>query len=207
MEKLDLTRHYKAWYTARAQPELIDAEEAHFISISGKGDPSSSGFADDIQALYATAYALKFAAKAEGKDYTVAKLEGLWSFDEERYGHLSMTEAPVKIPRSEWNYRMLIRLPEFVNSDRVSRTAQEVVARKQLPRAADVHYFTLPATKAVQMLHKGPFATEPESLQLIQAFIQSRGFQRNGLHHEIYLSDFNRTAPEKLRTILREPVR
>lgn len=114
MEKLDLTRLYKNYYSAKPTPAIVDIEEAKFLSVTGKGDPSEKMFADKIEALYTTAYAIKFISKSSGKDFVVARLEGLWWFDEQKFA---------------------------------------------------------------------------------------------GLHHEIYLSDFRKTAPDKLKTILREPVK
>lgn len=206
MEKTDLSKQFKSYYSAKAQPELVEIESAHFLSIEGKGDPSGTAFTDTLQALYSTVYTLKFACKARGNDFVVAKLEGLWDFDQERYPGLSVTEAPKQVPRSEWNYRMLIRLPEFVTEDDVRDAVETVLTKKKLERAAAITLHTIPAHTAVQALHTGPFETEPETLLRIQAFSQEHKLVKNGQHHEIYLSDFTRTAPEKLRTILREPV-
>lgn len=207
MEKLDLTKKFKSYYTAKAKPELIELGLVSYLSILGKGDPSAPAFADRIQALYATAYVLKFAYKAQGKDFTVAKLEGLWWYDQARFAGISMNDAPTAIPRSEWEYRLLIRLPEFVEQEAVVEAISKVVADKGIVLADSVSYFELQEGKCVQLLHVGPFDREPESLQVIDAYCRDHGLQQNGLHHEIYLSDFRKTAPEKLKTILREPVR
>lgn len=207
MEKLDLTKVYKAYYTASSQPELINIAAASFLSITGTGDPSGQQYAEKLQALYSVAYAIKFAYKALDKDFTVAKLEGLWSFDENKYAHLSMTEASVKVPRAEWNYRTMIRMPEFVTAEQVDIAIQQVLNKKQILLVKEITLFQMTEGKSVQMLHTGPFANEPETLQKMMEFIQLHGLEKNGLHHEIYLSDFRKTAPEKLRTILREPVK
>lgn len=90
MEKLDLAQKYKRYYTAANKPEVIEIEDARFLSVKGKGDPSGEGFTEKIKALYSTAYTLKFLYKAKGKDFVVAKLEGLWWFDEQSYGALSL---------------------------------------------------------------------------------------------------------------------
>lgn len=100
MEKIDLTKQYKAYYTAKLQPELVEVAPAQFLSITGKGDPSSTTFAEDIQALYTTAYALKFHYKSREKDFVVAKLEGLWWYDEQVYQNFSLEQAPLQVPRS-----------------------------------------------------------------------------------------------------------
>ncbi|WP_316819314.1 GyrI-like domain-containing protein [Pedobacter nyackensis] len=207
MEKFDLTKHYKSYYTAKAKPEILDIEATGYLSISGSGDPSGPLYAEHLQALYSVAYGLKFQYKAKGKDFTVAKLEGLWDFDEAKYGLIVMEEAPLKIPRSEWHYRLLIRLPDFVTAEAVEQAKLKLKLKKNIPHLQDVVTFDLPARKVVQMLHVGPFDREPETLAVMKTFINEHKFGKAGLHHEIYLSDYRKTAPEKLKTILREPVR
>ncbi|RQO30630.1 hypothetical protein DBR32_07805 [Taibaiella sp. KBW10] len=206
MEKLDLSKEYKPYYTAKTQPEIKTFEKVFYLSIPGQGDPSSAAFAADIQALYTTAYALKFKYKAEGRDYVVAKLEGLWWYDEEQYPNLSIKDTAI-VPRSEWRYRLLLRLPDYVDGAFVEQMKHGLAAEKANPRIIDVAYFTLTEGKCVQMMHIGPFDKEPEILAIMKGFMDAENLGRNGLHHEIYLSDFRKTAPEKLKTILREPVR
>jgi hypothetical protein len=207
MAKLDLTKQHKAYYNAKKKPELLTIEKAQFLSITGKGDPSEKAYSDKIQALYSTAYAVKFFCKALDKDFVVAKLQGLWNFDEEKYKNLSIEEAPVKVPRSVWSYRMMIRMPDFVTKEQVKSAIQTVITKKQIQLATDIEFYEMEEGKVVQMLHVGAFANEPETLKQIQEFITENNLQRNGLHHEIYLSDFNKTSPDKLKTILREPVK
>lgn len=207
MEKTDLLKQFKAYYSARQQPHILDLDEVHYISICGKGDPSGAGFSEHVQALYASAYVLKFMCKASGRDFAVAKLEGLWDFDEKKHSRISMSDAPLKIPRSEWNYRLMIRLPDYVNQEMVKQATEIAIEKKQLAQAKHVEYFILKEGKVVQMLHTGPFSDEPETLLKMQVFIEQHKFSKNGTHHEIYLSDFRKTPPEKLRTILREPVK
>ncbi|MBC7554152.1 MAG: GyrI-like domain-containing protein [Taibaiella sp.] len=206
MEKLNLSKLYKAYYTAKTQPELVETEQAQYLSITGQGDPSGEDFASNVGALYAVAYTIKFMCKAEDKDFVVAKLEGLWWFDEALYANLSIAETQAKVPRGQWSYRLLIRMPEYVTDVQVKAAARAVLQKKGIALAGETELFMMPAGKAVQMLHTGPYANEPETLALIKAFSDDHGFKRNGPHHEIYLSDVNKTAPEKLRTILREPV-
>ncbi len=207
MEKLDLGKQYKAYYTATTKPALVQIEAAKFLSIVGKGDPSGPEYTSTLQALYATAYGVKFRYKAQKQDFVVAKLEGQWWYNEAQYKGVAMDNAPTLIPRSEWYYRMLIRLPEYVTPEVVQNISNEVATKKQIALAKQVHLYEMQEGKCVQMLHIGPFDKESETLQQIMAFSKSNKLERNGLHHEIYLSDFNKTAPEKLRTILREPVK
>lgn len=207
MEKLDLGKLYKSYYTATAKPALVEIEAAKYLSIAGKGDPSSSVYADTLQALYSMAYGIKFWYKVQKQDFVVAKLEGLWWFDEARYKDIPMADSPTEIPRSEWHYRMLIRLPAYVTAAIIQQVSDEVATKKQIPLAKKVELYEMEEGKCIQMLHIGPFDKEPESLKQIMQFSQTHQLERNGLHHEIYLSDFRKTAPEKLKTILREPVK
>lgn len=206
MRKLDLTKIYKSYYTAKTKPELVEFGEARYLAIRGKGDPSEKPFAERIETLYPIAYTLKFLYKERGKDFVVPKLEGQWWYDERKYSGRTITNA-VEIPRSEWEYRLLIRMPDFITRNDFDQALALASAKKKLPLAGDVAFFEMEEGRCVQMLHVGPFSTEIESLKVIDAFSRAHNLAKNGLHHEIYLSDFRKTAPEKLRTILREPVK
>lgn len=207
MEKLDLTKKYRNYYSAKAEPELVELASANYISIKGVGDPSGEEFGRKIQALYPVAYKIKFACKAEGNDFVVPKLEGLWRFDLSKYPEISMEEAPKKIPRNEWSYRLLIRMPDFVKLFSLEVAINDVDQKEAIPHLDEIEFFTMTEGKCVQILHVGSFETEPESLLKLQKFMQANKLEHNGEHHEIYLSDFRKTALEKLKTILREPVK
>lgn len=207
MEKLDLAKKYRSYYTAKTTPAFITLEQAQYLSITGTGDPNGKEFSDKLQALYPVAYTLKFQCKAKDKDFVVAKLEGLWWFDEEKFGVLTIDTAPQKVPRSDWNWRLLIRIPDYVQSGDVNNAIEAAFNKQQATLVREVELFTMTEGKSVQALHVGPFDKEPETLQKIANFTKEHNLQRNGLHHEIYLSDFRKTAPDKLRTILREPVK
>lgn len=207
MEKTDLTKLFKAYYSAKTYPEVVQVEAANFLAISGQGDPSGPDFALSLQALYSTAYTLKFTCKDVGQDFVIPKLEGLWWFDEQKYGHFSPQEAPQQVPRDAWEFTLMIRLPEFINPTMVAAAIDSNFRKRGLPLIKRVHFKQLQEGKCVQMLHVGPFDTEPASLKLIFEFCQKHQLVKNGLHHEIYLSDFRKTAPHLLKTILREPVR
>jgi len=204
--KTDLSKTHKSWYQAKLYPELVQFAPAHYLSIEGKGDPSGLDYANDLQALYSVAYALKFIYKAMQQDFVVAKLEGQWSFDEKKFGSPTLANAPLEIPRSEWNYRSLIRLPEFVDGAFISQAIEKVKTKRVIPGLDKIRLYELPESLYLQILHTGPFSKEPESLQKLATVIQEKKLGRNGLHHEVYLSDFRKTNPEKLKTILREPV-
>ncbi|HEY0740648.1 MAG TPA: GyrI-like domain-containing protein [Chryseosolibacter sp.] len=207
MTKLDLTKQDKQYYTATVKPHLVEIGEVHYLSITGKGDPSGREFAEKIEALYPVAYAIKFDFKSRGRDFVVPKLEGLWWFDEKKFSGLSMTQSPVEVPRSEWEYRLMIRLPDFVSRIDFERAVESTLQKKDNRLFHTLEYFTLHEGRCIQILHVGPFSTEPKTLETIRKFSEENDLSRNGLHHEIYLSDFRKTAGEKLKTILREPVK
>ena len=207
MSKLDLTKTDKIYYKAKTSPEILHIEKTNYVSITGKGDPSGKEFSEKIQTLYGTAYILKFMLKAVNNDFVVPKLEALWSFDTEKYAAISMDEAPLKIPRSEWNYRIMIRMPDFVTKKQTEEVINTAINKKQIELAKSIEFYEMAEGKVIQILHIGPFEDEPQTLKKIQEFSIENNLQQNGLHHEIYLSDFRKTAPEKLKTLLREPVK
>lgn len=207
MEKLDLAKTFKTYYSAKTVPAFIEVEPAGFLAIEGRGNPDGEDFAASIEALYSVAYAVKFMCKALERDFVVPKLEGLWWFDETKYENVTPAEAPKLVPRDAWRYKLLLRMPAFVTAEQVKQAITTVQEKKQLTKVANVHLFKMNEGKCVQMLHVGPFSTEPVTLAELMSFINANGLQKNGLHHEIYLSDFRKTPAEKLRTILREPVK
>jgi len=222
MQKLDLAKLHKDYFSAKTNPGIVEIGPAVFLSLAGQGDPSGKAFTQAIQALYATAYTIKFECKSMGnspdrapgnsnkepsapRDFVVSKLQGQWWFDEKKFGGFSFSEAPLKVPRDQWEYRLLIRVPEFVTNEMTEDAIDSVISKKHIQEAGKVQLFSMTEGKCVQMLHVGPFPEEPRTLQRISDFMTERNMVRNGLHHEIYLSDFRKTPPEKLRTILREP--
>ena len=207
MKKTDLTKLYKSYYSANPEPKIVEFEPAKYISIRGKGDPSEEVFLGSLQAIYSVVYTLKFTLKAGGEDFVVPKLEGLWWFDETKYGNISIEEAPTKVKRSEWEYNLLIQLPEFVTKEMTNRAIDSASEKKKSEKIKEVSFFEMHEGKCVQMLHTGPFDTESVSLKIINDYCKKNQLQKNGLHHEIYLSDFRRTSPEQLKTILREPIK
>jgi hypothetical protein len=207
MNKIDLFKTCKAYYNAAHEPELVTIEPATYLSIEGKGDPSGKEFAAHIEALYQTAYTLKFACKARKQDFVVAKLEAQWWFDEKKFGRPSMDEAPRLVPRDEWMFRLLIRMPDFITEETLVQSIETAVAKKKNNLLRNVKLMGLEEGRCVQILHVGPFDREPESLKKLMIFTEQHVLEKNGLHHEIYLSDFRKTPYERLNTILREPVK
>jgi len=207
MDKLDFSKQYPDYYSAKTTPSLLEIGATHYLSISGKGDPSGPEFKAHIEALYPVAYTLKFMGKAIQKDFIVPKLEGLWWFDENKFRHISGADAPTNIPRAEWSYRLLIRLPEWVKQKDLETAKQEAALKKPELDISTIDFFEMQEGLSLQILHKGAFDQEPESLLLMHHFMEEQHLERNGYHHEIYLSDFRKTAADKLKTILRQPVK
>lgn len=207
MNKLDLTKMYRTYYRATEKPQVLVFDAVDYVAILGKGDPDNESFSKTVEALYSVVYAIKFNCKAQDKDFVVPKLEGLWWYDMDKYPDKGMSDAMVEVPRNEWEYRLLIRLPDYVDEVLLNKVKREVIEKKEIKLVEEVHFFTLQEGKCVQMLHVGAFSDELRSLEQIVAFCNQERLLRNGLHHEIYLSDFRRVPSERLKTILREPVK
>lgn len=199
MLKTDLTKVHKELYTAKSQPALIFVPAGHYVAITGKGDPDGPVFAESTQALYTAAYSVKNAYKQAGQDFTVSKLEGTWWVEQEGY--------PRDVPREEWHWQLLIRMPDYVTSTIVQHALKTAFQKKQLPLLQKVSLVTLAEGRSVQILHTGPYSEEPATLKVMEHFIKEEGLVYNGRHHEIYLSDPRKTAPAKMKTILRQPVK
>lgn len=189
-------------YRATMTPRLVSVPALSFLSVDGHGDPNTNPtYADAAQALYSMSYAAKFAIrKASGQNAKVSPLEGLWWADDPstfQTGH-----------KSDWDWTMMIRQPDLVTNDLIQRLAAEVAAKKSLPRLRDLRLVCFEEGLAAQVLHVGPYASEAPTIERLHAYLRDQGFVFDGLshkHHEIYLGDPRRTAPEKLRTIIRQP--
>lgn len=204
--KLDLTKTEKPYYTAPSVPQRITVPAAKFLSISGKGDPNGEAFAAATQALYTAAYSVKAIYKQQQQDFTVCKLEGLWWVDENRWkvdGH----HSALQVPREEWQWQLLIRIPAFVTAENAQQAIQTAFVKKQLPLLKGVTMISYDEGDCIQVMHTGPYSTEPVTLQLMEDFMAKHQLKWNGKHHEIYLSDPRKAAPEKMKTILRQPVK
>ncbi|EQD49569.1 hypothetical protein B1B_11569, partial [mine drainage metagenome] len=136
--------------------------------------------------------------KRQSKDFAVPKLEGLWWVDGER--------PATAVPRAEWRWRLMIRLPLLVDAAMVEAAKKAVAQKKGLTRAGDVAFIALCEGRCVQVMHLGPYADEPATITAMHDFMAGNELEARGMHHEIYLSDPRRTAPEKMKTILRQPV-
>jgi len=178
---------------AKREPELLDVPERLFLMVDGKGDPNGSEeFPGAVSALYSLSYGLKYLVKRElGVDTSVGTLEGLWWVED---GDFSLED------RSGWRWTAMIEQPEEATPERIESLARDrgVAEPPRLERFAE--------GRTAQILHVGPFADEGPTIERLHTFIRDQGLRPTGRHHEIYLSDARRTAPERLRTILRQPV-
>jgi len=196
MTKIDLTKEYKSLYSAKKEPHLIDVPPANFLMIDGRGAPSSEIYVEKVGALYPLAYKVKFLCKEKEQDFVVCKLEGMWWFDS--------YDGPTP-PREEWNWTMMIRMPDFVTADMVEE-AREQVKDKQVPYLDEVRFAELHEGLSAQVLYIGPYSDEAQTIIELHEFVHQQGYELRGHHHEIYFNDPRRTDPAKLKTILRHPV-
>jgi hypothetical protein len=196
--KIDLSRELKELYHARTEPAFVDVPELLFLTIDGHGDPNVSPvFRAAVEALYSVSYTLKFALKPQ-LEWKVMPLEGLWWVpDMEQFS----TER-----KADWDWRLLIVQPELVDDELLAAAVAKATAKRELPAAELLRLERYAEGRAAQILHVGPYAAEGPTIERLHAFIAAQGFERAGLHHEIYLGDPRRAAPEKLKTIVRQPV-
>jgi hypothetical protein len=199
MEKIDLYQVHKADYAAPRRPVLLSIAKASYLGIAGRGAPGGDAFERAVGAIYSVAFTIKMASKRAGRDYGVSKLEGLWWVDSGR--------SVLAEPKDNWSWRLLIRTPEFIGKRELEAARKEVAGKEKDPLFKEVELTTLKEDQCVQMLHAGPYDGELETIAQMEAFAAEQGYCFDGLHHEIYLSDPRRVAPEKLRTILRIPMK
>ena len=187
-------------YKASAQPTLVEVPELGFLMIDGEGDPASSPlYTDAVETLYAVAYAARFDLKrTEAVDAKVMPLEGIW-----------WTEASgdVWASRADWRWTMMIAVPDAL-SEAVLERALAKAAPKRPPKSLDrLRLERFAEGSAAQVLHVGPYGeAERPTVERLHAYIAEEGLSERGRHHEVYLGDARRTAPERLTTIIRQPV-
>lgn len=206
---LDFKKEYKEFYAPKARPQIVQVPVVNFIAVRGHGDPNVEGgeYQQALEQLYGIAYTIKMSKKGDHRiagyfDYVVPPLEGFWwqdgiaGFD---YAH-----------KEDFSWISVIRLPDFVTEGDVTWAVSEATAKKRKD-FSKVEFLTLEEGECVQMLHVGPYDDEPETVAAMDAFIAENGyvndFSDERMHHEIYLSDPRRANPEKMKTVVRHPVR
>lgn len=203
----DFKKEFKDLYMPKTKPMLIEVPSINFIMVDGKGDPNNNeAFQQAVEILYGLSYAIKM-SKMKGNqpqgyfDYTVPPLEGLWWVSE---GPFSLKQ------RDNWAWTVMIRQPEFVTSEVFNWACNQLKNKKPGVLIEGARFETFDEGLCVQMMHIGPYATEPETMKFMDDFIKGEGLTdrvgKGGKHHEIYLSDPRKSKPEKMKTVLRHPV-
>lgn len=203
----DYKREYPDLYLPKDKPVLIEVPPMNFLMVDGSGDPNHNPeFQQATELLYGLSYTIKM-SKKQGKqpegyfEYVVPPLEGLWWIDE---GSFSFEK------RDNWKWTLLIRQPEFVNEELVQWAIKELKRKKPELATEKARLATFEEGWCVQIMHIGPYSTEPETMQKVEAFLAERGLEdrlsSGGKHHEIYLSDPRKAKPETMKTVLRHPV-
>ena len=205
----DFKKEYKEFYQPKNRPEIVTVPRANYIAVRGQGDPNEEGgaYQQAIGVLYAVAYTLKMSYKTDYRiegfyDYVVPPLEGFWRQDGAEgidYGN-----------KAAFRWTSVIRLPDFV-TEKDFAWAVETAAKKKKLDCSAAAFLTVDEGLCVQILHEGPFDAEPATVALMDAYIREKGYgndlSEERQHHEIYLSDARKVAPEKWRTVIRHPIR
>ena len=201
MDKYDVRKQFKELYAPRARDfEVVTVPPLKYLMLDGQGNPGTApAYAAALEALYSVSYAVKFASKHAGRDYVVGPLEGLWTADD--------PGAFTRGDKDSWKWTMMIPQPDWITAADV-RDGIAKAAAKKVSGLDKLRLETLDEGLSVQILHIGSYDDEAPTLhRLHTGFMPANGFGFAGPHHEIYLSDARRVAPEKLKTILRQPVK
>ena len=200
-ESVDFKKLHKPLYSPPKKPVIVEVPNFNYLKIDGKGDPNVSPFFQEaVGLLYPLSYALRFAIKKQ-RDlaYTVMPLEGLWWADD--------MATFIGRNKDQWKWTLMIMQPDFITEQMVVEAKAEVIRKKKLKRVCDVRFESYMAGACVTMMHIGSYDDETDNIAWMHRFAQEQGYLLDGLHQEIYLSDFRKTAPEKLKTVLRQPIR
>ena len=180
---------------------VVEVPPMSYLMIDGMGDPNTSQeYTGSIEALYTVSYTLKFLVKKgpEPADYVVMPLEGLWWADNMADFALGNKDA--------WKWTSMIMQPSFVTAAKVDLALEQVGKKKDLAILSRIRFEKYDEGLSAQIVHIGPYAAETPTIRKLHQFIEDKGYSLRGKHHEIYLSDLRRTAPEKLKTIIRQPI-
>jgi hypothetical protein len=203
MAKVDFKKEFKHLYNPTAKTfSVVDVPPMNFLMIDGKGNPNTSeAYKQAIDALFAVSYTLKFMVKkGEAQvDYPVMPLEGLWWAPD--------NSAFITGDKDSWQWTALMMQPEVITPVMVDEALREVQWKKNPPALGKVRFECFHEGSAVEIMYIGRFDAEGPTIAKMHQFIEDSGWQLSGKHHEIYLSDFRRTAPEKLKTVIRQPFR
>ena len=203
--KYEWRKKEKEIYLPKTQPQVVNIPVYKFLTIEGEGNPNSESFSAYISVLYAVSYAIKMTLKKETNqpkeyiDYTVYPLEGIWDINEE-----AKKNFDGKINKDDFVFNLMIRQPDFVDKGFVKKMIDLTKEKKPHPLLEKVKFEKIKDGKCIQMMHIGSYDNEPESFRLMEEFATKENLIRpSKVHREIYLSDFRKVAPEKLKTVLR----
>jgi hypothetical protein len=200
--KIDFKRSLDAYQARSGEFRCVQVPDLQYLMCDGHGDPNTSpDYTEAIAALFPVAYKLKFASKRDlGRDYVVMPLEGLWWAED-------MDSFTTSRDKSRWDWTLMIMVPDWVDQRMFHAAVEQAGAKNRPARLGDIRLESLAEGRCVQTLHVGSFDDEAGVLaRMHHQFLPDYGLRLAGKHHEIYLSDFRRVAPERLRTILRQPV-
>lgn len=204
-KKIDLKKVDKELYKPSSKEfSVVDVPQQLFLMVDGQGDPNGPAFSQALEGLFGVAYGVKFQSKRSvGIDYVVMPLEGLWWAED------MAVFDPDEGDRDQWLWRAMIRQPDHITDEMVNEGIAKAKAKGKGGNWVDkIQLAPFREGLAVQIMHIGPFSEEGPTIQRIhQEYMPANGLVENGKHHEIYLSDMRRTAPERLRTVLRQPVK
>ena len=205
----DYKKEYKEYYLPKNKPQIVDIPSMNFIAVRGKGDPNEEGgeYKQALELLYGIAYTIKMSKKTDYRiegyfDYVVPPLEGFW----EQEGKVGIDYSR----KSDLKWTAMIRVPDFVTKADFDWAVAQAAEKKKLD-FSKVEFITVEEGLCVQCMHMGSYDDEPATVALMDSYAESMGYkidinpQRQ--HHEIYLSDPRKTAPEKLKTVIRHPVK
>ncbi len=202
MAKIDFKRELKHLYRPSVKEVvLVEVPAMNFLMIDGRGDPTSSiEYQNAVQALFGLSYGAKFHLKngGLGPDYGVMPLEGLWWVPD----MLDWQQTP----RDEWLWKAMIMQPKLVSPEHVSTVRERLQKEKVMPVLSKVRFESYDEGLSAQIMYIGPYSEEDSTIERIHEFIHNKGYEFRGKHHEIYIGDPRRSAPEKLKTIIRQPV-
>ncbi|HZD79365.1 MAG TPA: GyrI-like domain-containing protein [Actinomycetota bacterium] len=201
MPKVDLKRSMRRLYFPPAgQPVLVDVPELSFLRIDGRGDPEAAPYTQAMEALFAVSFGLKFMIKRldPEDDYTVMPLESLW---------WSRDQSTFEIEdRSTWRWTAMVVQPSNVTGSLVERAVADAAAKRRSPAFRKIRLERFREGLAAQVMHVGPYSEELATIEKLHAFIAEHDYPVRGKHHEIYLSDPRRCAPDRIKTVIRQPV-
>jgi hypothetical protein len=206
MKKIDLRRELKHLYAPSAKKvEVVRVPKFNFVMVDGRIEPgampgTSAAFREALEAVYGVAYTLKFMSKLRPKnpiDYGVMALEGLWWVES---GELDFAKP------EPWDFTLMVMQPKHITAAMVRAAIEKVTEKHDSPALAGLRLEGFQEGLCVQIMHLGPYSAEPATVEKMKAFVRENGYAARGKHHEIYLGDPRRAKPEKLRTILRQPV-